>query len=73
MSSKASFVQINAAFTLDFQATNPYACSPPLTTGFQVQINGGSPPYSYDWKFGDGNTSAAPSPTHTYYGSGAFT
>jgi hypothetical protein len=33
----------------------------------------GQPPFTYVWKFGDGGTSSAQNPTHTYTKAGSFT
>jgi hypothetical protein len=33
----------------------------------------GQPPFSYEWKFGDGQTSAQQNPTHTYPKAGTYT
>ena len=54
-----------AAFT-----ANPVAsCSPPLTVNFNNQsLNG----ISYNWIFGDGNTSTQLNPVHTYTSYGSF-
>ncbi len=40
---------------------------------FVPAISGGTPPYTYAWDFGDGNTSEEASPTHTYTEAGTFT
>ncbi len=45
----------------------------PMTNYFDVMVNGGAGPYTYSWDFGDGNTSTAVSPTHTYAQSGTYT
>jgi len=37
------------------------------------QIAGGFAPYSYEWDFGDGNTSTDVTPTHTYKTAGGYT
>ncbi|MFC1966702.1 DUF4349 domain-containing protein [Chloroflexota bacterium] len=37
------------------------------------QIAGGFAPYSYEWDFGDGNTSTLSAPVHTYKASGSYT
>ena len=39
---------------------------------FVPTISGGTPPYSYAWDFGDGNTSTEASPTNTYTTAGTF-
>lgn len=33
---------------------------------FSATVQGGAGPYNYAWEFGDGDTSAAPSPSYTY-------
>jgi uncharacterized repeat protein (TIGR01451 family) len=56
-------------------------CAPPqaalnyTVNGLQVQFNDNSVGaiVSYLWDFGDGNTSSAASPMHTYAGSGTYT
>ena len=40
---------------------------------FTSQIAGGFAPYSYEWDFGDGNTSTSKAPTHTYKSAGSYT
>ncbi|MDP2729048.1 MAG: DUF4349 domain-containing protein [Dehalococcoidales bacterium] len=37
------------------------------------QIAGGFPPYSYEWDFGDGETSTEASPVHNYKNAGSYT
>ena len=44
----------------------------PLTVAFSATVNGGSPPYSYYWDFGDGYVSTQASPTHTFTVSGTY-
>ncbi len=45
----------------------------PLTVNFTAQGSGGKPPYTYNWDFGDGNTSNSADVTHTYTQGGTFT
>lgn len=45
----------------------------PLTVSFVGQAEGGVGPYSYAWAFGDGATSIAQDPSHTYNSTGQFT
>lgn len=40
---------------------------------FFPEISGGFSPYSYEWDFGDGNTSNAEEPSHAYHKDGSFT
>jgi PKD repeat protein len=44
----------------------------PLLVNFTCIINGGSPPYSYHWDFGDGDFSFKKNPSHTYSRAGTF-
>lgn len=39
---------------------------------FTVDVSGGFAPYSYDWRFGDGETSNQASPSHTYRSEGWY-
>ena len=46
----------------------------PHTVHFDSIIRGGSPPYTYQWDFGDGSPpSSEPKPSHTYDVSGVYT
>ncbi len=49
------------------------ACTPPLSVTFTNNSSGGSAPLSYQWDFGDGNSSTGANPTHTYTSLGSFT
>lgn len=40
---------------------------------FDPRIGGGISPYSYEWDFGDGNTSTDVAPTHAYKSEGSYT
>ncbi len=40
---------------------------------FTSQIAGGFEPYSYEWDFGDRNTSTSKAPTHAYKATGSYT
>jgi PKD repeat protein len=39
---------------------------------YSSAVQGGTAPYSYSWSFGDGNTSLAANPVHTYNSSGWY-
>jgi gliding motility-associated-like protein len=55
-----------AAFSADVLTS----CKAPLTVNFTDLSSGAT---TYQWNFGDGNTSALPNPTHTYTTTGNFT
>jgi len=40
---------------------------------FYSEIAGGFAPYSYEWDFGDGNTSTGQNPVHAYKAAGSYT
>ena len=44
----------------------------PLAVQFSATATGGTPPIAYDWQFGDGGTSTAADPAHTYTGIGTY-
>jgi PKD repeat protein len=44
----------------------------PLTVHFYSTVSGGTGRYSYYWMFGDGGSSTAANPTHTYYKGGTY-
>jgi len=55
-----------AAFTAPVRSR----CEPPLTVNFQDLSTGGA--VSWQWDFGDGNTSTLQNPSHTYTSYGSF-
>ncbi|HRY31714.1 MAG TPA: PKD domain-containing protein [Bacteroidales bacterium] len=44
-----------------------------LTVSFLSNAWGGTPPYTYNWQFGDGNVSNQANPVHTYAMAGTYT
>ncbi len=40
---------------------------------FLSGLSGGASPYTFNWTFGDGSSSAAPAPTHTFAHAGSYT
>ncbi len=50
--------------------SNNYSCSAPATSNF---VNTTSYAFNYNWSFGDGNTSTATNPIHTYTANGIYT
>ncbi|MDD3621012.1 MAG: PKD domain-containing protein [Methanofollis sp.] len=59
-----------AAPVADFSA-NVTSGEPPLTVQFTSQSTG-TPPLSYSWEFGDGNTSNEENPAHIYADEGTY-
>jgi PKD repeat protein len=53
----------NLQSTMSFNRTEG---TPPLDVAFRSTVVGGMPPYTYDWNFGDGNSSQDPQPTHAF-------
>lgn len=47
-------------------SASPLSGRPPLTVNFSGRGDGGVPPYSYSWNFGDGQSSATQNPSHSY-------
>lgn len=52
---------------------SPTTGNAPLAVNFTGSATGGTAPYSYSWNFGDGATSTAQNPSHTYSAAGSFT
>ena len=44
-----------------------------LRLNFTSRVEGGQPPYAYDWSFGDGSTSSVANPSHAYGRPGNYT
>lgn len=54
----------------DFESCITTSCSIPFTVDFNnLSVNGGT----FDWDFGDGNSSSTMNPSHTYTSYGTFT
>ncbi len=69
---KANLVHVStpkANFTSSGATAN---CNPPLTVNFTNTSNGGSGALTYHWNFGNGSTSSAQSPSHTYNSGGIY-
>jgi len=45
----------------------------PLSVTFSSSVSGGTSPYSYSWAFGDGGTSSAANPQHTFSSAETYT
>jgi len=66
-----SLVPYTTSLTLD--AGGPYASKLGESINFSCAAHGGTPPYTYLWNLGDGNTSTERNPTHTYNAIGLYT
>jgi PKD repeat protein len=60
------------ALHADFTGT-PRTGLAPASIAFTDETTGGTPPYSYEWDFGDSRTSTAENPTHIYAAAGTYT
>lgn len=67
-----AYINVTPGVTARFTATPPVACSAPANIQFN-NTSTGPGTISYQWDFGDGNTSALTSPAHTYASVGAYT
>ncbi|MDY6834656.1 MAG: PKD domain-containing protein [Chloroflexota bacterium] len=66
-----SYSFTTASLDLDFSADKIEAqVEEPIE--FISQITGGTQPYTYNWDFGDGNTSAEEKPSHSYNDEGIY-
>ena len=60
-------------YPLDVQIiASPTLGRVPLVVNFSGKAKGGSPPYSFYWEFGDGDTSTEINPTHIYDEAGIY-
>jgi PKD repeat protein len=54
-------------------SASPTTGNAPLSVSFTGSATGGTSPYTYSWNFGDGSTSTAQNPSHTYSSAGTYT
>ncbi len=54
-------------------AGGPYTEEVNKTVQFNGSVTGGTAPYTWEWKFGDGATATEQNPTHTYTAPGNYT
>lgn len=67
---KNNYIQILPKPATNFTASSTSSCTSPFQVTFTNNTTNG---VSYEWNFGDGNTSIASNPTHTYNSSGSYT
>lgn len=68
---KLAYIKAADPLQASFSFTQPAACRPPETIAFTNNTQSAGN-ISYVWDFGDGSSSTAASPSHTYNNSGTF-
>lgn len=68
---KLAYIKAADPLQASFSFSQPAVCRPPETIAFTNNTQGAGD-ISYTWDFGDGNSSSAASPSHTYNNSGTF-
>ena len=69
---KQNYITISAGVTASFTNAAPAACVAPQTVSF-TNTSTGTGALTYLWFFGDGNTSTALNPSHSYTANGNYT
>ncbi|MEI9946375.1 MAG: PKD domain-containing protein [Chitinophagaceae bacterium] len=70
--SKTQYIQTADGVVSDFTNNNPGSCTAPITINF-INTSTGPGALTYQWDFGDGNTSTQQNPSHTYANPGSYT
>ena len=70
VSTKVNYINVISCFSPGFTVNGRNSCSVPFTVTFTSQVPSGG---HVLWYFGDGGTSTAQNPTHTYTSAGLFT
>jgi gliding motility-associated-like protein len=69
---RLQYVQISNGVHAGFSNSVPNSCTPPVNIAFQ-NLSTGTGALTYQWNFGDGNTSAQANPSHNYNSAGNYT
>ena len=69
---QSDIISVSQLANLDFSVSPQTACASPVTMSFTSSVSPANPSYSYLWDFGDGTTSSAPNPFHTYGVNGIY-
>lgn len=70
--SKSQYIDISGGVIADFIHSSPNVCNAPVNINFQNKSTG-TGNLTYQWGFGDGTTSSAKDPSHTYNSPGSYT
>jgi PKD repeat protein len=70
---KTGYIMIYAPINAAFSASATEGVAGRTVFTFTDQSTGGKGPCSYQWQFGDGNTSTLQNPTHAYASAGNYT
>ena len=70
---KTGYIVIYAPLTAAFSSSPTEGVNGRTVFSFTDQSTGGKGPYSYQWQFGDSNTSTLQNPTHVYANAGTYT
>ncbi|MEO8403681.1 MAG: PKD domain-containing protein [Chitinophagaceae bacterium] len=70
--SKGAYIRVVGSITTDFSFSQPSTCQAPFAVNFQNQSSGPGV-ISYNWDFGNSQTSTAVNPTTIYNTAGSYT
>ena len=66
-----AYIHVYTPPSPSFTAAANYFCSPPANASFTSTVSG-YPGFTYSWGFGDGGSSTAADPSHTYATTGSY-
>ena len=69
---RRNYIKLNNGVKANFSFNVPNNCKPPTSISFLNQSNG-TGILNYSWDFGDGTSSTATNPIHTYNSAGVYT
>jgi len=69
---RTNYIQLNNGVKAGFNFNVPNTCKPPTPISF-INQSSGTGILTYQWDFGDGVSSTAANPTHTYSNAGVYT
>ena len=69
---KPNYIHVLTPATIGFHATTTSFCKAPASVSF-INTTTGTAPLTYNWNFGDGGTSTATNPVHSYTTPGSYT